>query len=116
MKYRKIASLSELEDGWYWWRSDGSNNDRIVLEVDEGGICYVGNDPEIIACYLEGEFAGPIPTPEELANIILVRDTHEEAREKYAGIIVELHVEINKLKSKQTISGAGMKPSDTRDT
>jgi len=69
MTYRKIKSLSELEDGWYWWRSES-------YDKAAGGIYYVFDD-----LYRDGtgrwrnhdggEWAGPILMPEHLEGLLM---------------------------------------------
>lgn len=64
--YRKISSLSELEDGWYWWKF--MPNSKPECEEVRGGLrqdmcgAFTG-------CDFKGEWWGPIPTGEELEEL-----------------------------------------------
>lgn len=72
MQYKKITQLSELEDGWYWWKSDGTGPKNqyqfpITLLIIDG---KVENNHGDRFKKNFGKFAGPIPTPVELDNLL----------------------------------------------
>ena len=67
MTYRKIKSLSELEDEKFYWRK--TERSEIVVEVDHTSNCcwMTACDAKILSPV--GEWSGPIATPEQLQEV-----------------------------------------------
>lgn len=55
--------------GWYWYKPGDEHNDwesRQIVEVDDGGVVYMaGSDVAYDINESKGEFAGPIPEPDQ---------------------------------------------------
>lgn len=94
MTYRKIKSLSELEDGWYWWRTGQDDDDPSIEKVQNGATWNTyREEEERDPC---GEWAGPIPTPEEWQEL---NDFQDKLLQKPFDLIEDLHGRITKLQA-----------------
>lgn len=97
MNYRRIISLSELEDGWYWCRGY-----KFIMcrEVRNGKIWCEDEARWEALEGIGGEWAGPIPMPEEWKQLLDDRDYWENRCGNRARVITELRSEIATLKAK----------------
>ncbi len=66
----KWSSNKPTKPGWYWWRAPGKNPRVLRVWAYEGSkpTCQdgFGGDEDFIENMVPGEWAGPIPEPEEV--------------------------------------------------
>jgi hypothetical protein len=54
------------EPGWYWYRGEAGESDPLIVEVDSAGYFQWPDGGYDEVKLAKGQWAGPIPPPEDL--------------------------------------------------